>query len=123
MVQKIILAWACLAIPGVVMAEVGDKEPTLLCVWSLGAAAALVCCAAACFRRWLVLVAAAFPFFWFVGFFMEIHSVDIYPALYREQSVSYYVQSYLAFALFLFGVVLGLMLDRRKRDLKRIARK
>jgi hypothetical protein len=107
-----------LAIPSTVMAEVSDKEPTLFCVWGLGATVAIVCCMASCFRRWLVPLVAAFPFFWFIGFFMEIHSVDIYPALYDEQGISYYVQSYLSFALFLSGVVFGLILNRHKINSK-----
>ncbi|MDR3300854.1 MAG: hypothetical protein LBU43_12890 [Candidatus Accumulibacter sp.] len=97
------------------MAEVSDKEPSLLFIWGLGATAAVICFIGACFQKWLVPVFAAFPLFWFVSFYVEIHSTDIGSYLYTEQGIYYYVQSYLSFTLFLSGIFLGLILNRQRK--------
>jgi hypothetical protein len=96
-------------VPVAASAEVSDKEPSILCVWGVGAAASVVCFLGSCYRRWLAPGIAALPAVWFASLFMEIHSEDVGPHLYNEQGLAYYVQAYLALAFFVFGVILGLL--------------
>ena len=114
--NRIAFSLVLLAVPTAAIAEVSDKEPTLLWLWGLGATAAIICCIGACFCRWLIPVLAAYPFLWFVSFFIEIHAPDIGHALYLEQGILYYVQAYLSFILFLSGIILGLALNHRRRN-------
>jgi hypothetical protein len=107
--KKIAVAFLLL-FPAVAFAEVSDKEPSLIFVWSISLIAAVICFFGAYFRKWLTPILAALPLLWFVSFFIEIHSEDIRLHLYAEQGLSYYVQSYLAFAILIFGILLGLFI-------------
>lgn len=102
--------------PIAVFAEVSDKEPSLLFVWTIGAVAAIICFFGTYFRKWLAPILAAPPLLWFASFLMEIHSEDVGPYLYTEQGLSYYVQSYLSLTLFISGIVLGLFMNKRRRN-------
>jgi len=98
-------------------AEVSDKEPSLFFVWAVGAVSAVICFLGTYFRKWLAPILAILPILWFGSFFLEIHSDDICPFLYAEQGLSYYVQSYLSLGIFIIGIVLGLFMNMRRRDL------
>jgi hypothetical protein len=102
-----------LLLPAAAFAEVSDKEPSLIFVWSTGFIAAAICLFGIYFRKWLAPILAAPPLFWFISFFIEIHSEDIRPYLYAEQGLSYYIQSYLAFAILISGILLGLFIKKR----------
>jgi hypothetical protein len=102
--------------PTAAFAEVSDKEPSLLFVWAIGAVAAAICFFGAYLYRWLASILVIPPLLWFVGFFMEIHSRDIGSYLYAEQGLTYYVQSYVSFTLFISGIVLGLHMNKRRRN-------
>lgn len=106
-----------LLVPATAFAEVSDKEPSLIFVWALGAGAAAICFIGARFRKWLAPLLAVLPLLWFASFLAEIHSADVGPYLYAEQGLSYYVQSYLSLALFVSGLVLGLLKNGRRRNL------
>lgn len=106
-----------LFIPPAVFAEVSDKEPSLLSVWAIGSVAAIICFVGTYFFKWLAPVLAALPFLWFASLLVEIHSADVGPYLYAEQGLSYYVQSYLSLTLFISGIVLGLVMNNRRRNL------
>lgn len=110
------VAVCLLLFPSAAFAEVSDKEPSLSFVWTVGAVAAVICFFGAYFRKWLAPILAAVPLLWFVGFFLEIHSEDIGPYLYAEQGLSYYIQSYLSLAVFIFGIVFGLLLNKRREN-------
>jgi hypothetical protein len=110
---KLFLA-AILLTPAVVFAEVSDKEPSLSFVWAVGIIAALVCFAATFFLKWYGTIVAAFPLFWFVLHFMQLHSGDVGTALYIEQGSSYFIQSYLAASLVLFGTLAGIFVGRKR---------
>jgi hypothetical protein len=114
--HKKIAVGLLLFFPTAAFAEVSDKEPSLFFVWTIGTVAAIICFSGAYFRKWLALILAAPPLLWFAGFFMEIHSEDISPYLYIEQGLTYYVQSYLSLTLFIFGIVLGLLMNKRRRN-------
>lgn len=51
---------------------------------------------------------------WFISLFMEIHSADVGPYLHLEQGTVYYVQAYAAFAVVLFGLIVGVIWHRRR---------
>jgi hypothetical protein len=110
------VALLLMLVPVAASAEVSDKEPSILYVWGVGAAASVVCFLGSYYRRWLAPVIAALPALWFASLFMEIHSEDISPHLYNEQGLAYYVQAYLALAFFVFGVILGLLVNKRRRS-------
>jgi hypothetical protein len=102
--------------PSAAMAEVSDKEPSLVFVWALGSVASIVCFVGTYFRWRLAPILAALPLLWFASLFMEIHSADVGPHLYAEQGLSYYIQSYLSLAIFMAGLVLGLIMNKRRRN-------
>jgi len=104
-----------LFIPGAVFAEVSDKEPSLLSVWAMGAVAAIICFVGTYFYKWLAPLLAVLPLLWFASLLVEIHSADVGPYLYAEQGLSYYVQSYLSLTLFISGIILGLVMNKRRR--------
>jgi Mg2+/Co2+ transporter CorB len=97
-----------------VFAEVSDKEPSVTCVWAVGIIAALVSFTAVYLYKWFGVAVALFPLAWFGLHFEHIYSEDIGAALYAEQGVSYFVQSYLSALLILFGVVFGYITNRTK---------
>ena len=105
-----------LLFPTAALAEVSDKEPTLLFVWTIGAVAAVICFFGTYFRKWLAPILATLPLLWFASFLMEIHSKDVGPYLYAEQGLSYYVQSYLSLTLFISGIALGLLMNKRRKN-------
>lgn len=110
------IAFCLLFIPGTVLAEVSDKEPSIISVWSVGVTAALVCYFGSRQRRWLAPVLGALPVLWFASLFVEIHSTDIGSYLYAEQGPAYYVQAYLSFTTFVVGLALGLHRNKWKKD-------
>lgn len=113
--QKIALS-LLLLVPTAALAEVSDKVPSLLFVWALGSIAAVICFVGAYFHRWLAPVLAVLPLLWFASLLTEIHSADVGPYLHAEQGLSYYVQSYLSLVLFISGVILGLVMNKRRRN-------
>ncbi|MEJ8849428.1 hypothetical protein [Variovorax rhizosphaerae] len=86
----------------------------LVHIWGFGIAACVACFLVGCWRRWFGLVLAIMPAVWFVSLLLEIHSADVGPYLYNEQGSAYYVQAYLALALFVAGVVLGALRSRKR---------
>lgn len=110
------IAFCLLLFPSTVLAEVSDKEPSVLCIWSVGVAAALVCYFGSRHRRWLAPVLGGLPALWYGSLFVEIHSTDIRSYLYAEQGAAYYVQAYLSFTTFVVGLALGLLRNKWKKN-------
>ena len=105
--------WAFL--PELAFAEVSDKVEGTATIWAVGVIAALMCFAAGRYRRWLLFPLAAIPLAWFVALYFELHSADVGPALMNEQGIGYFVQAYLAGAVFLLGCALGWLAHRRRK--------
>jgi hypothetical protein len=103
-------------IPTAALAEVSDKEPSILHVWIVGVAASVVCFVGSYHRQWLVPVLAALPSLWFASLLIEFHSADIGPYLYAEQGIPYFIQTYLSLTTFVSGVVLGLLKNKRRSN-------
>jgi len=112
---KIIASLLMLA-PTAALAEVSDKEPSLFYVWMVGIIASAVCFIGSYHRRWLAPILAILPALWFASFLMEIHSADVGPHLYAEQGIIYYIHAYLSLAIFVAGIIFGLLMNKRRRN-------
>lgn len=115
-VSKEVIVVLLLLMPALAYAEVSDKEPTVLYIWSVGAMAATVCFIGAYYRRWLLALLIPLPLLWFVSLFLEIHSDDVGAALYQEQGFIYYLQAYLSLLLFVLGCGVGWFLNKRQKN-------
>jgi hypothetical protein len=113
LLNKYTLASAILLTPAVVFAEVSDKMPSLFSLWMFWIIAALVCFAATFFLKWYGTIVAVFPLFWFVLDLIELHFNDIGTALYREQGLTYFIQSYLAVFLILLATLAGIFFNKK----------
>jgi hypothetical protein len=105
--------------PGLAFAEVSDKVPSMMTIWTLGVSAAVLCLITARFRAWLTPIVGLLPLLWFVSLLMEIHSADVAPHLYAEQGLSYYVQSYIALALLSISIWSGIFMNIRRKKHKK----
>jgi len=112
--HRTLLALACVAFPGALMAEVSDKEPTVVFFWQIGLVASLLGLVAARFRPWLGVICFTPIAVWFAGLFLEMHSTDVGAYLRGEQGNLYYLQAYAAFALAISGFIAGYLWHRRK---------
>lgn len=110
---RALLALACLACPGILMAEVSDKEPIAVLFWHVGIAAALICLLTARLKPWLGAICFAPAASWFASLFLELHSPDVSLYLRLEQGNGYYLQAYAAFVLAASGLVAGYLWHRR----------
>jgi len=90
---RALLALACLAYPGILMAEVSDKEPIAVLFWQVGIAAALLCLFTARFKPWLGAICFVPATSWFASLFLELRSPDISLYLRLEQGNGYYLQA------------------------------
>jgi purine-cytosine permease-like protein len=99
-------------LPMLACAEVSDKVPSSLYIWTVGGASAVACFLGASYQRGLLVIIAPFPALWFISLFLEIHSSDVGTTLYQEQGLPYYIQAYLSFALSVFGAGAGWLLNR-----------
>lgn len=115
--KKVIIA--LLFLPILAYAEVSDKEPSVLYIWSIGAISAAVCFFGAYYRRWLLAVLVPAPALWFVSLFIEIHSTDVGLALYQEQGIVYYLQAYLSLLLFTFGSGIGWLINGKRKNFQK----
>jgi hypothetical protein len=113
-VIRVVALAVCLLIPGWCAAEVSDKMASLTEIWGIGLGAALAGFLGAYFRPWTLFVLATVPAYWFITFLFEIHFSDIAPALRIEQGVAYYVQTYAAMGFWLFALLAGLVLNKRR---------
>ena len=100
--------------PGWCLAEVSDKVASLPEIWGIGLGAAVAGFVGAYFRPWTLILLAPAPAYWFVTFLVEIHFSDIAPALRMEQGAAYYVQTYAAMGLWIFGVGAGWIFNKQR---------
>jgi hypothetical protein len=81
------------------LAEVADKEPTLLFLWLGAALPSAVSFFAARWSRWTLLVTVPAALIWVFIVLDDIWSWDVGPAIVEELGISYVIQSYIcAFA-------------------------
>jgi len=114
--HRTLLALACLACPGILMAEVSDKMPIAVLFWQVGLAAALVCLFTSRLRPWLGAICFIPAAIWFTSLFLELHSPDVSLYLRFEHGNGFYLQAYAAFGLAVSGLVAGYLWHRRKHS-------
>lgn len=90
------------------LAEVADKEPTLLKFWSVAIVLSAASLLFGLLRRWAVVIPAAVSILWAYAVWSELQDPLVGPAIREELGASYVIQGYattllpLAFALFAF---------------------
>jgi hypothetical protein len=98
------------------LAEVADKEPTILAVWSLAGLFCILAFAFSWVRRWGVFVAvlvAALSGFVTYSWLRDPHEG---PAILRELGRGYVTQAYVAGFLPCLFVLFGFLLRRQRHD-------
>lgn len=107
------IALATLLAPGLAVAEVSDKIPSLLEIWGVAGLAAFVLLLAARFRPSVLLPTLLLATMWFMALLVEIHAPDVGPVILREQGLVYVMQAYAAGALIVGGGLVGWTWRRR----------
>ena len=88
------------------LAEIADKEPTLLTVWIVAIALSLAAFAACSWRRWMVVLPLSVAAVWAFAIISELRDPQLGPAISEELGWSYVLQAHLAACIpFLFGFV------------------
>lgn len=95
-----------------ILAEISDKEPSLLTVWLVAALFSVASFAICRFRRWTALIAIPLIGVWAIGLFSELRSPDVGPAIIQELGRSYVIQSYIAALIPLLFVLFGVLSHR-----------
>ena len=95
------------------LAEVADKEPTLLFLWVGAALLSLASFFAARWSRWTLLITMPAALIWVFIVLDDIWSWDVGAAIVEELGTSYVIQSYIsAFAPLVFGVASFFVMPR-----------
>ncbi len=91
-----------------VLAEVADKEPTLVMLWTVAAVLSLASFALCRWRRWAAVIAIAATVIWIFILLPEVHDRFVGPAILQELGRGYVIQTYIAAFAPLFFILLGL---------------
>lgn len=85
------------------LAEVVDKEPTLLMVWLVACILSIGSLALCLWRRWMALIALVPAAVWATALVSELRDPLVGPAILEELGRAYVIQSYVAaFIPFIF---------------------
>ena len=103
-----------LLIPGVVQAEVMDKEPSLFSVWLWAVVCATGLFFIARFRPSFLLVAVPLLSFFFYVQLSEVTDPSVGPGMLREAGYIYIVSSWAAPILAVIGAILGWWLRKQR---------
>jgi len=95
------------------VAEVMDKEPTILVVWVSAFLLAVLGVAAAALRWWAGLIFTAVAVMLSIAILLEIHDPYVGPAIRREAGSGYVVQVYAAAATAIVSPLLAAILSKR----------
>lgn len=106
-------AYIFLLLPGMVQAEVMDKELSLFSVWLWVIVGAAGIFFAARFRPWLLLIAVPLLSFFFYVQLSEVTDSSVGPAMLREAGYIYIVSLWAAPVLAVVGAILGWWLRKR----------
>ena len=98
---------------GLFLAEVADKELTLLKIWLVALALSIVSFLLCRWCRWHALLAVVATVAWAAALLSELRDPDVGPAILRELGRSYVVQSYIAVFLPFVFIVFGVLPWRR----------
>jgi hypothetical protein len=94
------LLGATVAFPDVAVAEVMDKEPTLVATWAWALTGGALGFVGWRFRWWAGAVLALLPAAYFVGLHLELTDPYVGPDIIREAGRGYVLWSYCAAAAF-----------------------
>jgi hypothetical protein len=97
-----------------ILAEVADKEPTVMWLWTVAAIISAVSFALCRWRRWAALVAIPAAVIWIWILLPEINDPLVGPAILEELGRGYVMQTYFAAFIPLLFLVLGLI--RKSRE-------
>ena len=98
------------------LAEVADKEPGLLLVWSIAAGVSIACFALSRWRRWALVLTVPVAACCVYATFQWLHDPHEGPAIVRELGRGYVTQAWIAgFAPFLLTTA-GSLRPRRCHD-------
>ncbi len=95
------------------VAEVMDKEPTILVVWVSAFLIALLGVAAAALRWWAGLIFTAVAVMLSIAILLEIHDPYVGPAIRREAGSGYVVQVYAAATAIVSPLLAAIVSKRR----------
>ena len=107
--------------PADAFAEVMDKEPSLVFLWSIAAASALLAVAGCRASPWFALLSAPLPLFYGIAFLLEFMDPSVGPAIVSEGGMAYIVGGLGAALLVVAGHVVGVVLWWRKRSTARLS--
>ena len=95
------------------LAEVVDKEPTLLIIWFVALVLSAGSFALGRWRRWAALIALGPVVAWAIALLSELRDPWVGPAILDELGRGYVVQSYVASFTPVVFIVLGVLPWRR----------
>ena len=96
------------------LAEVADKEPTVVWLWTVTAIISAVSFALCRWRRWAAIITIPAAVIWISVLLPEIRDRFVGPAILQELGRGYVVQTYFAAFVPLLFLVLGLTYRRRE---------
>ena len=96
-----------------VFAEVGDKEPTLLSIWSIAIVVSVVCFLLCRWRVWLLVVALPLAISLIYSTISWLRDSHEGPAIVRELGPVYVVHAWIAAFIPLLFMAVGLFTRRR----------
>ena len=95
------------------LAEIGDKEPSVAALWAIGFTLELLCYFLTGLTRWVTLVTLPLALFWFVAGTGDVQSIEWRNALIRELGEDYISHIYVTSSLPFLGVVGGWFIPLR----------
>ena len=95
------------------LAEVGDKEPTLLTVWSISVVVSVVCFLLCRWRRWLLVFALPLAICLIFGTVSWLRDPHEGSAIVRELGSAYVTHAWIAAFVPLSFVAVGCLQPRR----------
>lgn len=87
------------------LAEIADKEPTLLKFWSVAIVLSVASLLFGLWRRWTVLIPASLSIIWAYAVWSELQDRVVRPALQEQLGDAYVIQGYASTLLPLAVVV------------------
>ena len=97
----------------VFLAEIVDKEPSLVQLWGIGVFLSVVALYFAHLRWWAVLAPLALAAIWAAAVISELRDPDLGPAILQELGRGYVIQSVIAIASPFVFAMIGLLRARR----------
>lgn len=98
------------------IAEVGDKEPTLFVVWSIATFLSTVCFFLCRWRRWALVLALPLAAYFVYATVSWVRDPHEGPAIVHELGRAYVTQAYIAGFIPLLFIAMGCLRRRARHD-------